>query len=196
MRELAEEEGFRRVGFDRGDGWRRLGSGPRSTRGCSRSRRETHAAYRAEVHLQARDPRRGLDGRPDRPPGRLPRARGRPLADRGVQVDEPVGRRRAALRLRLRAGPPAAARPTATSGGAWATRSVSGALVYVDIETGEEVSIDVALAARMPTATSSGAWRGSSRSGGRRTKIRERKARAAGAAPLPAHGAAARSRRS
>jgi len=27
VRELAEEEGFRRVGFDRGDGWRRLGIG-------------------------------------------------------------------------------------------------------------------------------------------------------------------------
>jgi hypothetical protein len=27
VRELAEDEGFRRVGFDRGDGWRRLGVG-------------------------------------------------------------------------------------------------------------------------------------------------------------------------
>ena len=54
VRELAEEEGFRRVGFDRGDGWRRLGLGTEVHTRVLAARRETHSAYRCEVHLQAR----------------------------------------------------------------------------------------------------------------------------------------------
>jgi len=56
VRELAEEEGFRRVGFDRGDGWRRLGLGTQVHSRVLALRRDTHSAYRAEVHLQARIP--------------------------------------------------------------------------------------------------------------------------------------------
>src|SRR5215472_17958073 len=56
VRELAEEEGFRRVGFDRGDGWRRLGLGTQVHSRVLAARAEAHSAYRSEVHLQARIP--------------------------------------------------------------------------------------------------------------------------------------------
>jgi hypothetical protein len=56
VRELAEEEGFRRVGFDRGDGWRRLGIGTQVHSRVLAARRESFGAYRCEVHLQARVP--------------------------------------------------------------------------------------------------------------------------------------------
>ena len=47
VRELAEEEGFRRVGFDRGDGWRRLGLGAQMhTRVLGRAATRTRATAR------------------------------------------------------------------------------------------------------------------------------------------------------
>ena len=56
VRELAEEEGFRRVGFDRGDGWRRLGLGTQVHSRVLAARCDMHSSYRSEVHLQARVP--------------------------------------------------------------------------------------------------------------------------------------------
>src|SRR5438445_9222470 len=56
VRELAEEEGFRRVGFDRGDGWRRLGLGSQLHSRVLAARCDAHASYRSEVHLQGRIP--------------------------------------------------------------------------------------------------------------------------------------------
>ncbi|HWZ84911.1 MAG TPA: hypothetical protein VN032_01840, partial [Thermoanaerobaculia bacterium] len=56
VREMAEDEGFRRVGFDRGDGWRRLGLGAQIHTRVLGERRDAHPAYRAEVHLEARIP--------------------------------------------------------------------------------------------------------------------------------------------
>src|ERR1700720_1832182 len=56
VRELAEDEGFRRVGFDRGDGWRRLGVGTEVHSRVLAARASTHASYRSEVYLQARIP--------------------------------------------------------------------------------------------------------------------------------------------
>ena len=56
VRELAEDEGFRRVGFDRGDGWRRLGLGAQIHTRVLNERRNLHPKYRAEVHLEARLP--------------------------------------------------------------------------------------------------------------------------------------------
>ena len=56
VRELAEDEGFRRVGFDRGDGWRRLGLGSQIHARVLRERQNAHPAYRCEVHLEARIP--------------------------------------------------------------------------------------------------------------------------------------------
>ncbi len=142
VRELAEEEGFRRVGFDRGDGWRRLGLGTQVHARVLAARCHTHSSYRREVHLQARIPVEEwtaiLSGRLD---GCVERAQGHWLIEEfkstnlSVEGVRPSGyaferdRRQllAYCYLWRRLGRP----------------RVSGALVYVDIETGEEVSIEV-----------------------------------------------------
>lgn len=142
-RELAEDEGFRRVGFDRGDGWRRLGLGSEIHARVLSARCEAMPGYRSEVHLQARIPVEGwtavLTGRLD---GCLERAGGHWLieemksTDLSVEGARPSGYaferdRRQLLTycyLWRRLGHP----------------HVAGALVYVDIRTGDEVSIAVA----------------------------------------------------
>jgi DNA excision repair protein ERCC-2 len=141
-RELAEEEGFRRVGFDRGEGWRRLGLGVEIHSRILASRREAFGSYRAEVHLQARVPVEGwtavltgrLDGCVERESGHwlIEEFKSTDLPSEGVR---PAGyaferdRRQllAYCYLWRRLGHP----------------RVSAALVYVDIGTGEEVSIAV-----------------------------------------------------
>ncbi len=142
VRELAEEEGFRRVGFDRGEGWRRLGLGTQIHSQVLAARRETFGAYRCEVHLQARIPIEEwmavLTGRLD---GCIEREVGHWLIEEFKSTDlpsegiRPAGyaferdRRQliAYCYLWKRLGHP----------------RVSAALVYVDIGTGEEVSIGV-----------------------------------------------------
>ncbi|HKF43098.1 MAG TPA: helicase C-terminal domain-containing protein [Thermoanaerobaculia bacterium] len=141
-RELAEDEGFRRVGFDRGEGWRRLGLGTQIHSRILSARKETFAAYRCEVHLQARIPVEDwtaiLTGRLD---GCLEREAGYWLIEEFKSTDLPSegirpsgyaferDRRQllAYCYLWKRLGHP----------------RVSAALVYVDIGTGEEVSIAV-----------------------------------------------------
>jgi DNA excision repair protein ERCC-2 len=54
VRELAEEEGFSRIGFGRGEGWHRLGLGAELHSRVLRERCEAQADYRSEVHLQIR----------------------------------------------------------------------------------------------------------------------------------------------
>ena len=107
------------------------------------ARRETFGSYRCEVHLQARIPVEEwtavLTGRLD---GCVERAAGS-LADRGVQVHRPL--------RRTASGPRDT--PSSGTGGScsaycylWRRLGhprVSGALVYVDIGTGEEVSLAV-----------------------------------------------------
>jgi DNA excision repair protein ERCC-2 len=183
VRELAEEEGFRRVGFDRGDGWRRLGLGTQLHSRVLAARRDTHAAYRAEVHLQARIPVEDwtavLTGRLD---GCLERQAGSWVIEEfkstNLSVDgvRPSGyaferdRRQllAYCYLWRRLG----------------HLHVSGALVYVDIETGEEVSIEVPYEedsehdVERRLAQLLAIWRA-------QEKIRERKARAADRLPFP-----------
>jgi DNA excision repair protein ERCC-2 len=142
VRELAEEEGFRRVGFDRGDGWRRLGLGTQVHSRVLAARRETFGSYRCEVHLQARIPVEEwtavLTGRLD---GCIEREAGHWLIEEFKSTDLPSegirpsgyaferDRRQllAYCYLWKRLGHP----------------RVSAALVYVDIGTGEEVSIAV-----------------------------------------------------
>ncbi|HKA35835.1 MAG TPA: ATP-dependent DNA helicase [Thermoanaerobaculia bacterium] len=142
VRELAEEEGFRRVGFDRGEGWRRLGLGTQIHSQILAARRETFTAYRSEVHLQASIPVEDwtaiLTGRLD---GCLEREAGHWLIEEFKSTDLPSegirpsgyaferDRRQllAYCYLWKRLGHP----------------GVSAALVYVDIATGEEVSIAV-----------------------------------------------------
>ena len=182
VRELAEEEGFRRVGFDRGDGWRRLGLGAQMHPRVLAARCDAHAGYRCGGPPPGAHPDRGLDGDPDRPPRRVRRARRRApgyieeLKSTNLSVEgvRPAGyaferdRRQllAYCSLWRRLGHP----------------RVTGALVYVDIETGEEVSIPGSLRrATRPTATSSGGSPRSSRSGGpRRPSARARRRRRSG----------------
>ena len=141
-RELAEDEGFRRVGFDRGDGWRRLGLGGQIHARVLSARCAAMPGYRAEVHLQARVPVESwtavLTGRLD---GCVERAQGQWLIEEMKSTDlsvdgvRPSGYaferdRRQLLSycyLWRRLGHP----------------HVAGALVYVDIRTGDEVSIPV-----------------------------------------------------
>ena len=143
VRELAEEEGFRRVGFDRGDGWRRLGLGTEVHSRVLAARRDAHSAYRCEVHLQARIPVEDwtatltgrLDGCVERSEGSwlIEEFKSTHLSSEGFRLSGyGVERDRRQLLgycyLWRRLGHP----------------RVSGALVYVDIATDEEISLAVA----------------------------------------------------
>ncbi len=143
VRELAEDEGFRRVGFDRGDGWRRLGIGTELHSRVLAARREAHASYRCEVHLQARIPveewTATLTGRLD---GCVERAEGSWL------IEELKATHFSAEGFRLPAHALERDRQQLL-GYCYLWRRlghlrVSGALVYVDIATGEEISLAVA----------------------------------------------------
>ena len=142
VRELAEDEGFRRVGFDRGDGWRRLGLGAQIHSRVLAERQCAHPAYRAEVHLEARIPVESwtavltgrLDGCVEREPGRwlIEELKSTNLSVDGVRPSGYAYERDRRQLLaycylwrRLGHGP------------------VGGSLVYVDIETGEEVALEV-----------------------------------------------------
>ncbi len=142
VRELAEEEGFHRVGFDRGDGWRRLGIGTEVHTRVLALRRDTHANYRSEVHLQARIPVEDwtavLTGRLD---GCVERTKDTWLIEEfksayltsdgfrssGYGVERDRRQLLGYCYLWRRLGHP----------------HVAGALVYVDIATGEELSLAV-----------------------------------------------------
>jgi len=56
VRELAGEEGFGRVGFERGEGWHRLGLGAELHSRVLEERRAAQPGYRSEVHLRATVP--------------------------------------------------------------------------------------------------------------------------------------------
>ncbi len=56
VREVAEHEGFRRIGFERGEGWHRLGLGAELHARVLNERRLAKPAYRSEVYLQDRWP--------------------------------------------------------------------------------------------------------------------------------------------
>ncbi|HEY2798933.1 MAG TPA: helicase C-terminal domain-containing protein [Thermoanaerobaculia bacterium] len=142
VRELAEDEGFRRVGFDRGEGWRRLGLGTQIHVRVLGERQAAHPGYRCEVHLEARIPVEDwtavltgrLDGCVEREPGHwlIEELKSTNLAVDGVR---PSGYAFERDRRQL-------------LGYCYLWRRlghgrVSGALVYVDIETGEEISLDV-----------------------------------------------------
>ena len=56
VRELAEEEGFSRIGFERGEEWHRLGLGAELHARVLRGRCAARPDYRREVHLQLQRP--------------------------------------------------------------------------------------------------------------------------------------------
>lgn len=141
-RELAEEEGFRRVGFDRGDGWRRLGLGSEIHARVLSARRDALPGYRAEVHVQARIPVEGwtavLTGRLD---GCLERSEGSWLIEEMKSADLSREGARASGYAFERDR-----RQLLAYCYLWRRlghSKVAGALVYVDIRTGDEVSIAV-----------------------------------------------------
>jgi DNA excision repair protein ERCC-2 len=142
VRELAEDEGFRRVGFDRGDGWRRLGLGAQIHARVLAERRNAHPTYRSEVHLEARLPVEDwtailsgrLDGCIEREPGHwlIEELKSTSLSVDGVR---PSGYGFERDRRQLQ-------------GYCYLWRRlgharVGGTLVYVDIDTGEELSLEV-----------------------------------------------------
>ncbi len=183
VRELAEDEGFRRVGFDRGDGWRRLGLGSQIHARVLAERQNVHPAYRREVRLEARIPVEDwtalltgrLDGCVERDPGHwlIEELKSTNLSVDGVRPSG-YGFERDRRQLlgycylwkRLGHG------------------SVAGALVYVDIETGEELSLqvpfdeDVEGEIERRLARSLAIWRG-------QKAARLRKAKAAERLPFP-----------
>lgn len=141
-RELAEDERFHRIGFERGEGWRRLSLGSEVHARVQQARHDRNPAYRSEVPLQADIPIKGwtaiLTGRLD---GCFPDARGgwtieefksTILASGGARTAGPAFERDCrqllvycSLWRRLGHAP------------------VRGALVYVDITSGEECAIEV-----------------------------------------------------
>jgi DNA excision repair protein ERCC-2 len=183
-RELAEEEGFRRVGFDRGDGWRRLGLGSQMHARVLAARRDAMPGYRSEVHVQARVAVESwtgvLTGRLD---GCLERSEGHWLieemksADLSVESVRPSGyaferdRRQllAYCYLWRRLGHP----------------KVSGALVYVDIRTGDEISIAVPYEGEEADGQIEARLRRLLRIWHAQQAIRERKRKAARRMPFP-----------
>jgi DNA excision repair protein ERCC-2 len=183
VRELAEDEGFRRVGFDRGDGWRRLGLGVQLHSRVLGERRTAHSGYRAEVHLEARLPvddwtavlSGRLDGCVEREPGRwlIEELKSAHLSVDGLR---PSGYAFERDRRQL-------------LGYCYLWRRlghgrVDGALVYVDIETGEELSLEVPFDEGVERDVESrlarvlGIWRAGQ-------VARERKAAAAARLPFP-----------
>jgi DNA excision repair protein ERCC-2 len=56
VRELAESDGFQRIGFERGEGWHRLGLGAELHARVLAQRRAANPGYRCEVRLQDRWP--------------------------------------------------------------------------------------------------------------------------------------------
>jgi DNA excision repair protein ERCC-2 len=183
VRELAEDEGFRRVGFDRGDGWRRLGLGAQIHSRVLGERCNAHPGYRAEVHLEARVPVEDwtaifsgrLDGCIERTPGQwlIEELKSTNLSVDGIR---PSGYAFERDRRQL-------------YGYCYLWRrlghaGVGGALVYVDIETGEELSLDVPFEEdtereiEKRLARALGIWRAMQ-------VTRRRKAAAAGSLPFP-----------
>ena len=168
VRELAEDEGFRRVGFDRGDGWRRLGLGAQIHTRVLDERRDAHPAYRAEVApggaLPVEDWTAVLTGRLD---GCIERSPGQWLIEEikstNLTVDgvRPAGYAFERDRRQL-------------LGYCYLWRrlghgsNVNGALVYVDIETGSELSLDVPFDDEIERESREAGSRAPSRSGATR----------------------------
>ena len=184
VRELAETEGFQRIGLERGEGWHRLGLGAELHARVLKERCRARPEYRSEVPVRARWPVEDwtalITGRLD---GCVPDAAG------GWLVEE------------FKSGYLPASDPRRAGGGfeshqrqlliychLWlrlGNRPVSGTLVYVDLATGEELPVAVAydeedmerqLGARLRELLA--VWRNEA-------KARAQKAAAAAAMPFP-----------
>jgi DNA excision repair protein ERCC-2 len=179
VRELAESDEFRRIGFERGEGWHRLGLGAELHARVLRERCEARPAYRREVHLQYRWPVEDwsalINGRLD---GCVPDEGGGWLVEEFKSAYLPgSGAVMETHKLQLLI--------YCHLWGRMGNSPVSGALIYVDLSTGEEFCVPVdydaaALERRVQGRLCAllAVWRAES-------KIREQKALAARAMPFP-----------
>jgi DNA excision repair protein ERCC-2 len=179
VRELAESDGFRRIGFERGEGWHRLGLGAELHARVLRQRCLARPGYRREVPLQDRrtveDWTALITGRLD---GCVQNEDGSWLVEEfkssylpgsGSILESHQRQLQIYCHLWRRMG----------------NAPVAGSLVYVDLATGEEFAVGVPcheevlereLQARL--AERLAVWRAE-------VKMRERKAAAAEAMPFP-----------
>ena len=140
MRELAGEEGSGRVGFERGEGWHRLGLGAELHSRVLEERRAAQPGYRSEVHLRASVPIDGwtavITGRLD---GCVPQPSGAWLIEEFKSAYLPG--------QEIRRGEAAVARhqrQLLLYCDLWRRLGhgeVSGRLIYVDLASGEETVI-------------------------------------------------------
>jgi DNA excision repair protein ERCC-2 len=179
VREVAESDEFRRIGFERGEGWHRLGLGAELHARVLQERCQTRPAYRREVHLQQRWPVEDwtalITGRLD---GCVPNEGGGWLVEEFKSAYLPGSgavMERHKLQLLI----------YCHLWGRMGNAPVSGALIYVDLATGEEfcvpVDYDAAAMERRLQGRLCGllaAWRAEA-------KTREQKALAARAMPFP-----------
>jgi DNA excision repair protein ERCC-2 len=179
VRELAESDEFRRIGFERGEGWHRLGLGAELHARVLRERCAALPTYRREVHLRHRWPVEDwtalITGRLD---GCAPNEGGGWLVEEFKSAYLPgsgsvVERHKLQLLIYCHLW------------GRMGNSPVSGALVYVDLATGQEfcvrVDYDEAAMERRVQGRLCGllaAWRAEA-------KLREQKALAARAMPFP-----------
>jgi DNA excision repair protein ERCC-2 len=179
VRELAESDEFRRIGFERGEGWHRLGLGAELHARVLRERCQGRPDYRREVHLQHRWPVEDwtalITGRLD---GCVPNEGGGWLVEEFKSAYLPgtggvMERHKLQLLIYCHLW------------GRMGNSPVSGALIYVDLATGSEFCVRVdydaaAIERRVQTRLRGllGAWRAEA-------KIREQKALAGRAMPFP-----------
>ena len=179
VRELAERDGFRRIGFERGEGWHRLGLGAELHARVLGERRAAQPGYRCEVHLQERWPVEDwtamITGRLD---GCVQNADGSWLVEEfksaylpgsGSVLESHERQLRIYCHLWRRMG----------------NSPVGGSLIYVDLATGEEFAVAVpcpedALERELQSRLREllAIWRAE-------VKIREQKAAATASMPFP-----------
>jgi DNA excision repair protein ERCC-2 len=137
VRDLAECDGFRRIGFERGEGWHRLGLGAELHARVLNQRRLARPAYRCEVHLQERWPVEDwtalitgrLDGCVQNDDGSwlVEEFKSAYLPGSGSVLESHQRQLRIYCHLWRRKG----------------NSPVAGSLIYVDLATGEEFAVPV-----------------------------------------------------
>jgi DNA excision repair protein ERCC-2 len=179
VREVAECDGFHRIGFERGEGWHRLGLGAELHARVLAGRRRARPAYQCEVHLQDRWPVEDwtalvtgrLDGCVQNDDGSwlVEEFKSAYLPGAGSVLESHQRQLRIYCLMWRRMG----------------HSPVAGSLIYVDLATGEEFAVptpcdDDALERELQSRLRQllAVWRAEA-------KIRERKAAAAAAMPFP-----------
>jgi hypothetical protein len=179
VRELAERDGFQRIGFERGEGWHRLGLGAELHARVLQTRCQARAGYRREVHLQDRwqveDWTALITGRLD---GCVQNDDGSWLVEEfkssylpgsGSVMESHQRQLQIYCLMWRRMG----------------NSPVAGSLVYVDLATSEEFSVAVPCHEEPWSGNCNRGCANCWPFGGRKSKIREQKAAAAAPCPFP-----------